>query len=113
MLSNGYLKRYVRCCLLIIGLCPALLYAQSSPTQRINSCVLHPANGHLLSAVIYLTMVLLVKSSPKLYQARLSSGIPVLPWARAYAETQRGLYDATAIWMHSAEREIDFSIACQ
>lgn len=36
-----------------------------------------------------------------------------LPWARAYAETQRGLYDATAIWMHSAEREIDFSIACQ
>ncbi|ENL7980712.1 ABC transporter substrate-binding protein, partial [Vibrio cholerae] len=27
MLSNGYLKRYVRCCLLIIGLCPALLYA--------------------------------------------------------------------------------------
>lgn len=34
MLSNGYLKRYVRCCLLIIGLCPALLYAQSSPNAE-------------------------------------------------------------------------------
>ncbi|MBE4607181.1 ABC transporter substrate-binding protein [Vibrio navarrensis] len=31
-----------------------------------------------------------------------------LPWARAYAETQRGLYHATAIWMHSVERENDF-----
>lgn len=31
-----------------------------------------------------------------------------LPWARAYAETKRGKYDATAIWMHSAEREVDF-----
>ncbi len=35
-----------------------------------------------------------------------------LPWARAYAETKRGKYDATAIWMHSAEREVDFFIAC-
>lgn len=31
-----------------------------------------------------------------------------LPWARAYAETKRGLYHATAIWMHSEEREKDF-----
>lgn len=31
-----------------------------------------------------------------------------LPWPRAYAEAAAGRYDATAVWMHKAEREADF-----
>lgn len=31
-----------------------------------------------------------------------------LPWPRAYAAAAAGKFDATAVWMHKAEREADF-----
>ena len=31
-----------------------------------------------------------------------------LPWPRAYASAAAGKFDATAVWMHKAEREADF-----
>lgn len=31
-----------------------------------------------------------------------------LPWPRAYADAAAGRFDATAVWMHKAEREADF-----
>ena len=31
-----------------------------------------------------------------------------LPWPRAYAEAAAGRFDASAVWMHKAEREADF-----
>jgi polar amino acid transport system substrate-binding protein len=31
-----------------------------------------------------------------------------LPWPRAYAAAAAGQFDATAVWMHKAEREADF-----
>ncbi len=31
-----------------------------------------------------------------------------LPWPRAYASAAAGRFDATAVWMHKAEREADF-----
>ncbi|EGR2468004.1 transporter substrate-binding domain-containing protein [Vibrio cholerae] len=109
MLSNGYLKRYVRCCLLIIGLCPALLYAQSSPNAedklvRIASGEWPPFIGSDLPNYGFVGEIITQAFTKQGYQVEFQ----FLPWARAYAETQRGLYDATAIWMHSAEREVDF-----
>jgi polar amino acid transport system substrate-binding protein len=31
-----------------------------------------------------------------------------LPWSRAYADTAKGLYAATGVWMHKTDREKDF-----
>jgi len=38
------------------------------------------------------------------YQVRFD----FLPWPRAYRETQQGRYAASAVWMHTAERETHF-----
>ncbi|GFK33286.1 substrate-binding periplasmic protein [Vibrio cholerae] len=109
MLSNGYLKRYLRYCLLIIGLGPTLLYAQSVPNTedklvRIASGEWPPFIGSDLPNYGFVGEIITQAFAKQGYQVEFQ----FLPWARAYAETQRGLYDATAIWMHSAEREVDF-----
>lgn len=31
-----------------------------------------------------------------------------LPWPRAYADAAAGKFDASAVWMHKREREVDF-----
>ncbi|CSB96684.1 Uncharacterised protein [Vibrio cholerae] len=84
------------------------------PTQRINSCVLHPANGHLLSAVIYLTMVLLVKSSPKLLPSK------VIKWNSSFYHGQELMLKPNAVCTMPLRsgctaRSVKsiFSIACQ
>ena len=30
------------------------------------------------------------------------------PWSRAYADTAKGMFSATAVWMHKPEREVSF-----
>lgn len=38
----------------------------------------------------------------------IDASFQFLPWTRAYDETKKGRYEATAIWMEKAERKIDF-----
>lgn len=38
-------------------------------------------------------------------QIGLETNFHFLPWSRAYSETSKGKYDASAVWMHKDERE--------